>query len=109
MAMTNEVGKLTGSLQVITIDVKRAAELPITLTVLLPVMMVPSFDGGLTKTPPIGMCTGIPLTWVPVFAAGMPLIMTGPVNGPPKMPEMAAPMAMPTASPRGSNTMPMNG
>src|SRR5438552_7464504 len=106
MDITAEVGRLIGSLQVTTEDVRRAAELPKVLTVLLPVMMVPSLLGGLTNVPPIGMWTGLPLTCVPVLAAGKPLINTGPENGPPNRPDIAALIAIPTANPIGSYTMP---
>ena len=101
-AMQTEVGRLTGKLQLDTIEPKRAAEEPPKLTVLLPVTSVPLLAGmslGAKETPGgMGKCLMTALTSVPVLAAGRPLTRTAP-----------PPMTAPTAAPTGSKTMPTKG
>jgi len=73
-AMQTDVGRLMGKLQVITRSVSRAIDDPAIVTVLLPKMSVPSFDGmslGAKLTPGgVGKC-GTPFTSVPVLPHGM--------------------------------------
>src|SRR6266481_2771149 len=75
-ATTVPTGASTGSLQVSAVSPARAAGLLLIMTVALPLMMVPRFEGGFTNVPPIGTCGGVFVAVLPTVAAGMLWMLT---------------------------------
>src|SRR5271166_6059764 len=90
-ACTVPMGRSFGSLQVIAVSPERAAGFLLMNTVVLPLVIFPLLEGGLTNVPPIATWGGVLVAVLSTVAAGLPMMFTSVLRPSSRIPEKGCP------------------